>query len=737
MNKNKIQKLEKSILALMKEMPGVPISRRQISHALSIHKADYHLFQMALDALVSDGRLTKGKKNQFILQQKTKKMVGELRTTRAGFGFVNFEDQDFEVFVAQPNLNTAFDRDIVEVQLYAVSRGKRLEGFVKKVRQRFRTEIVGTYHKTEYYSYVVPDDPRVYRDIIVQAGRALDARDGQKVLVRFDRWERNQHNPEGTIVEVLGDPGDPGVDVVSVAYSYNLPVKFPRKVESEAGRITDKIPAEEIKQRLDLRKQICFTIDPADARDFDDAVSITRLDNGNWELGVHIADVSYYVKEGTLLDAEAFKRGTSVYMVDRVIPMLPEKLSNEICSLRPDEDRLTYSCIMEVGRDTEVLSYRILPSIIRSKRRFTYEEVQDILDGRIDDPLAGVLKDMDRLRDKLMRKRFEQGGIDFETPEVRFVLDERGQPQEIIPKKRLNSHRLVEEFMLLANQTVARHISNISPDKGKKLPFIYRVHEKPDPEKMQKFFDFLAALQVHFKPVKRVTSKFFQEILASIKGTKEEIVIEEVALRSMMKAVYSDKNIGHFGLGFQDYTHFTSPIRRYPDLTVHRLLRSYDQNGRSMRGETRARIKKIAEQATKMERLAVEAERESIKLKQAEYINRYIGEKFVGVVSGVTAFGIFVELKDTFIEGMVPIERLEDDFYIFDEKSYSLIGRDFDGVIRLGDEVEIVVESVLLEKKQIEFSLVQNLSDEPGRSGQHLLSQKNDSRPARRKRRRR
>ncbi len=710
--KNKVSKsIQKAILALLKETPGVPVNRQQISKALQIKKKDHALFMNSLISMAKEGRIIHVKKMHYAYPHKARQVTGELRVTRSGYGFVDVEGQDIDIFISRSNMNTAFDRDIVLVQLYAASRGKRLEGFVKQVVKRFRKYIVGTYHKTEYYSYVVPDDPKIYRDIIVHADKTGQAKNGQKVLVSFDRWDQAQHNPEGTIVEILGYPDDPGVDVASIAYSFNLPVTFDDHLEKEAGRIKPRYDKETLKDRLDLRDLVCFTIDPIDAKDFDDAVSLTKLKNGRWELGVHIADVSYYVEEGSAVDKEAYQRGTSVYLVDRVIPMLPEHLSNYLCSLKPNEDRMTFSCFMEFDDALEVVDYRIAPSVVNSKRRYTYEEVQEILDGKLEDEFAPILRDMHRLSKALTRKRFEQGGIDFDTPEVRFKLDEIGRPVEVIPVKRLDSHRLVEEFMLAANQTVAKHIRKISPNKKFLLPFVYRVHERPDDAKMERFFKLLAALEVPFKPVKRVTSHYLQTLLESIKGSNEETVIEEVALRSMMKAEYSVKNIGHFGLGFKDYTHFTSPIRRYPDLTVHRLLRLYARNTHQPPKNLRNQLKNVCQQATKMERLAQEAERESVKLKQAEYISKYVGETFTGLVSGVMAFGVFVELHETFIEGLVAITELTDDFYIYDEDTYSLIGRDTSQQIRLGDEVRIRVQNVDMEHRKIDFIMLENITD--------------------------
>jgi ribonuclease R len=736
MSNKKSIRIQRDILRLLKESPGVPISRKMISQALGIRKNDYHVFNYSLQNMVREKKITQHKNLQYSLPQKMQRVRGELRLTKSGYGFVEVEGQDLDIFIAQPNLNTALDRDIVDVQLYAASRGKRLEGFISKIITRFRTHIVGTYHKTEFYSFVVPDDPKIYRDIIVREDKNLDAKDGQKVLVKFEKWDRDQHNPEGAITEILGNPDDPGVDVVSVAYSFNLPVSFPDHVEKESENISADLSSVEMDGRLDLRNLTCFTIDPVDAKDFDDAISLENLENGNWELGVHIADVSFYVEQNSIIDKEAFRRGTSVYLVDRVIPMLPEHLSNELCSLKPELDRLTFSCFMEFDPNLEVINYRISPSIIKSNRRFNYVEVQDIINGKLDDPLYGKLKLMHQLSKALTEKRFRDGGIDFETPEVRFVLDEKGQPVEVIPVKRLDSHRLVEEFMLATNQTVAKHIFKISPQKNKLLPFLYRVHEQPNEEKLNKFFEFLNALQVSYKPIKKITSKYIQELLQSIKGTKEELLIEEVALRSMMRAVYSEKNIGHFGLGFKDYTHFTSPIRRYPDLTVHRLLKQYSKSTRQISNNQFDYLKKIAEQATKMERLAMEAERESIKLKQTEYISKHIGEEFRGLVSGVTSFAIFVELETTFIEGTIHIADLIDDFYIYDEKTYSMIGRDTEKVIRMGDEVLVRVESVDLEKRMTHFSLLENYSDTGERSTIYMKEPDTSRRRSKKRRRR-
>jgi len=705
-------KMQDAILALLKENAGSTLPRKQISHFLNIRKKEYHIFEASLTDLVREGVIKKTHGHKYMSQQ-VSHFKGELRTARAGFGFVVVEDMEDDIFVSRSNLNTAFDRDTVEVQLYAKTRGKRQEGFITKVYDRFRKQVVGTYRKTEYYNFVVPDSPKIYRDIVVPEDKKLNPKDGQKVLVQFDQWDSAQHNPEGHIIEVLGDADAPGVDIVSVAYSYNLPVRFTNELEAEAKKTSGKILKKDLQGRLDFRDKICFTIDPVDAKDFDDAVSLEKLGNGNLKLGVHIADVSHYVKTNSAIDKEALKRGTSVYLVDRVIPMLPEHLSNDLCSLKPNVDRMAFSCFMEIGPDLKVVDYQITPTIINSNKRYSYEEFQDNFDKNKKGPLLDTIKEMFALSKRLIKHRFEEGSIDFDTPEVRFVLDEKGQPVEVIPKKRLGSHRLVEEFMLMANKTVAEHILKISPKKSMPLPFIYRIHEKPDPEKMNKFFNLLKALKVPFKPVKKVSSKYFQTVLDSIKGKPEEIIIREVALRSMMKAVYSEKNIGHFGLSFENYSHFTSPIRRYPDLLAHRLLKMYAADEMKNAKQMLKQIKDICIQTSKMERLAVEAERESIKLKQCEYIKKHIGDIFNGIISGVTAYGIYVEIEENYIEGFVQMTNMSDDFYVYEEATYSMTGRHTGRRISLGDQVKIKVESVNLEKREIDFVLQEDPDFEP------------------------
>ncbi len=684
-----------------------PKTIRDIKKELKITKKHVHQFEKVLDFLIQSGQVNIDEKGETLsLTGGIKKVVGELRLTRGGFGFVRDSDRGLDVFINRDHLNTAFDRDIVEAKLYAKRRGKNQEGFVTKIVKRYRTKFVGTFHQTKYYGFVVPDDRRIYRDFFVPKEKQKNAKEGQKVLVALENWDTDHLNPEGQILEIIGFPGEPGVDVAAIAHSFEISIGFSEKVESEAKQKRLILNDSVIKSRLDLRNLEIFTIDPADAKDFDDAVSLQKLNNGNYSLGVHIADVSYYVEKNSTINKEAFKRGTSVYLVDRVIPMLPESLSNNLCSLQPGKEKLTFSCVMEVTPKGEVVDYTIQPSIINSKKRFTYEEVQQIIDEGLNTPLSATLNEMMMLSKTLTQKRFDEGGIDFETPEIAFELNEQGFPTKIRRKQRLDSHRLIEEFMLLANQSVAAHIQNLGAEDAK-IPFVYRIHEKPNEEKMKNFFEFLHALGIKFQPVKRVTSRYFQSILEMIKGTKEEFVIEEVALRSMMKAVYATKNVGHFGLGFKKYTHFTSPIRRYPDLIVHRLLKEYANSGDIVNQKSITDyLDQVCDQSNVTERTALEAERESIRQKQIEYISNKVGEEFEGIISGVMSFGIFVELVDTLVEGLVHIRDLEDDFYIHDEKTYTLVGRDTDRTLRLGDTVRIKVSNVNMEDGKVDFALL-------------------------------
>jgi len=641
-------------------------------------------------------------------------MTGVLSIVKQGNGIVKLlPPSKGSIAIPSRFLFTALHGDTVAVAPLAQEssriKGAREteipEGEIVEVIERSGNPVVGVFEKKKNFFVVVPDSRRVTRDIYIPQGKTKGARPGEKVVAIVDGWESPTLNPEGHITEILGKSGEVRAEMTAVAREFQLPLEFPREVLQEVTSIPNSIPKEEYGRRLDLRELVCFTIDPEDAKDFDDAVSLELLPDGNFRLGVHIADVSHYVREGTALDKEAIKRGTSVYLADTVIPMLPEKLSNDICSLRPNEDRLTYSALMEVTPGGKVKSYRIERSVIRSKRRFSYEEVQEIITARKGD-FAESIAQMHSLSQTLLKKRIKEGSIDFESVETKFRFDDKGKPVEIIKKVRLDAHRLIEEFMLLANQVVAQHIG-LARKEDHLRPFVYRIHDQPDPDKLRDLASFVEHLGYRLHLQGGVTSRALQKLLADVKSKDEENVINEVAIRSMAKAVYSETNIGHFGLGFRHYTHFTSPIRRYPDLLVHRLLTEYANNMPHRRREQLVEtLPDLLRHASERERVASEAERASVKVMQVEYMRRHVGDVFHAIISGITNFGMFVEIADLLVEGLIRLRDLEDDYYVYDEKHYQLIGRRTKKRYRLGDKVTVKVIRVDPEEREIDFMLM-------------------------------
>ncbi len=608
-----------------------------------------------------------------------------------------------DIQIREGSTGTALHGDIVEVAPFArrdrKGRNARTEGEVIRVVKRNLTRIVGTLRQGRHFLVVVPDDQRIPRDIYVaEAGGATQ---GDKVVVELFPWDDPQQNPEGKIVEVLGEAGEPRVEVRSVAHSFGLAKDFPTEVMREAKSFPDTPQTEDLIGRIDCRSLECVTIDPDDAKDFDDALSIEELADGMVRLGVHIADVSHYVRETTPLDREAFERGTSVYLVNEVVPMLPERLSNDLCSLKPGVDRLTFSVFMDVSSNGKVENYSIAKSVIRSARRFAYEEVQRIIEGNGKER-ARLIHALYSLSKVLLARRRRNGSIDFDTPEAKFRFDDAGLPVEIIKKTRLDAHRLVEECMLLANKTVAKHIGQ-QKNRTTILPFVYRVHDVPDPGRLKDLAVFVKgcgyALDVDGG------SKSLQKLLDKVKGSEVENVISEVALRSMAKAVYSEKNMGHYGLAFKYYTHFTSPIRRYPDLVVHRLLEEYAK-GAGRITDMKNLLPDICRQSSERERVAQEAERASIKVMQVEYMKRHLGDEFEAVVAGVTNFGLFVEINDLLVEGMIRVRDLPDDYYLFDEKRFTLRGRSTGREFRLGDPIRVQLASIKPAERQIDFRVV-------------------------------
>jgi len=716
-----IDQLKNKILAFLAHYPNQMFKRSELARRLSLNSGhEQESLTLALQELETANRIKRAKHGKFGHLEIQQHVQGRLQVTRQGLGFVAVEGLEEEVFIPPGYLGTAAHGDTVEVSLFAQGlkqkeSGKRREGEVVRIVQRGRESIVGTLELRRRVFVVVPDDRKLPFEVLVDQDNLEKARPGDKVVVRVDDWGTSRLSPEGHIVEVLGKAGEAAAELLSVAREFQLPLSFPQGILDAADAIPEAIPGSEIDRRLDFRKNVCFTIDPEDAKDFDDAVSLETLADGNYRLGVHIADVSYYVREEESLDQEALKRGTSTYFPGMVIPMLPERLSNDLCSLRPEEDRLTYSVFMTVTPQGRVNGHEIRESIIRSARRFTYEEVEAFITGSpasgSDALLLETLRTMHALTKTLTKKRMREGSIDFESAEAKFRFDDEGMPTEIIKKTRLDSHRLVEEFMLLANQAVATHIGLARKEENPK-PFLYRVHDSPDPDRIRELAGFVEQFGFKLTLDGGVTSKALQRLLDQVRGTEVENVINEVALRSMAKAVYSERNIGHYGLGFSYYSHFTSPIRRYPDLVIHRLLKEYDRGiNEERRHQLVQRLPFLAKHTSAMERVAMEAERAGVKVMQLEYMKRHLGDEFEGIVSGVTRYGLYVEINDLLVEGMIHVRDLQDDYYGYDEKKYALVGRRTGKQYRLGDSVHLKVVRVNPEEREIDFALAERPGD--------------------------
>ncbi|MBN2105445.1 ribonuclease R [bacterium] len=721
------KKYEKKVIQFLDQHPKKCFKTRMLSRELGVQNRDYRAFRELLKFLTESGKVSRYKGNQFGKYVKPAMLTGKLHVKAQGYGFLIREDGGEDVFISQKSMGSALHGDCIRVELWAHSAGKLPEGKVREVLERGRDRLVGVYVESNAYSYVVPDDFKVTRDIYIAPDHCGSASPGHKVIAEIVDWGEAARMPEGRIVEVLGYPDEPGVDVLSIASEFNLPSCFSDKVENAAASLSEKITREEIDCRLDCRDWLTFTIDPEDAKDFDDAVSLVSMENGNYQLGVHIADVSAFVKMGSPVDHEALSRGTSVYLVDRVFPMLPERLSNQLCSLKPRADRLAFSVLFELTPGGGIIDYQIKESLIQSKIRLSYIQAQKILDapdssfrdlyqefginesneiGLLSfETLCQTLKQMHALSQILFENWQEQGYIDFDAPEPDVQLDDKGKPVALGVRARYDSHRLIESFMLLANQTVAGHIRQIRQSTGKKYPFIYRVHQKPTQEKMKKFMDFVRPFGYEFDPGKKVTSKKFQQFLNGISDPGHRTVIDEVAVRTMMKAIYSTANTGHFGLAFKDYTHFTSPIRRYPDLMVHRLLKSYLQTD-PQKLNIKPTLAQIAAQSTEREIVAQEAERESIRAKQVDFMSDHLGAEFDGIISGVTSFGFFVEITELLVEGLVAVRDLQDDYYVYDEKRWRLKGEMTGRIYQLGDPVRVQVVRVHREMRKLDFVLV-------------------------------
>ena len=622
------------------------------------------------------------------------------------------EDGGNFLFVAERNSMRAMNGDKVKVQILARLKGRTPEAEVIEILERADNTFIGVLSVGKNQAFLLTDSKILANDIFIPKNRLRGAKDGQKVVAKITEWPEKANNPEGEIIDVLGDAGDNTTEMHAILAEFGLPYRYPEKVEKAAAKIPLAIPEEEIRSREDFREVKTFTIDPKDAKDFDDALSIRELKNGYWEIGVHIADVTWYVKQGSIIDKEAAERATSIYLVDRTIPMLPESLCNDLCSLRPLEDKLCFSVVFEMNRSAEVKNYRVVRTVIRSNHRFTYEEVQAIIEnkntavcGSDETDYSDAVLTLDHLAKILREKRFKNGAINFDRSEVKFDIDENGKPLRVFFKEAEDSNQLIEEFMLLANRYVAETIGKVA--KGKKAKtFIYRVHDLPNPEKLSDFAGFIRRFgyKLKDKGSDSEISKSINRLLDDVQGKREQSLIETLAIRSMAKAAYSTQNIVHYGLAFKYYTHFTSPIRRYPDMMVHRLLEHYLSGGRSA---NQPAMEKACKHCSDMEALATNAERTSIKYKQVEFMSDKVGMVFDGVISGVTEWGLYVELPQNACEGMVPIRELADDYYEFDEKSYSLVGVRKKQRYCLGDPMKIKIIKANLERRQLDFAPVE------------------------------
>lgn len=701
-----------NILAIFKQNPYTELNYRQISSRLGVsEKKGRHFIQQALDALVARDilyiiRRGKYQLNPDVIQEIAPPSViqGRVDMKSTGKAYIISPESEDDIFISSNNTGAALPDDIVKVRLFPRRKNQKPEGEIIEIVKRRRTQFAGVIQLGKKAAFFIPDDERIPHDFFIPSENLGGAKDGEKVVVEINEWSpAKSKSPIAEVKHILGKKGNNDVEMKSILVNAGFPLAFPSEVEKEAAAIAEKIPESEIKKREDFREVFTITIDPHDAKDFDDAISIRRLADKKVEVGVHIADVSYYIKPGGKLDTEAFQRATSIYLVDRVIPMLPEKLSNEVCSLKPHVDRLCFSVIFEMDEQAKVLNYRIVRTIINSTHRLNYEEAQEIIEGTRPD-LEGNIQLLNKLALELRKVRFQRGAINFHSTEVKFRLDSEGKPLEIYLKETKESNNLVEEFMLLANRTVAAEIGNVKGKNTEAKPFVYRVHDEPSPEKLGTFSTFLRKLGYKLNlGEKDKISRSLNKLFDDVHGKPEETMIETIAIRTMAKAYYSSVNIGHYGLAFPFYSHFTSPIRRYPDLMVHRLLDAYLLSKK--KAET-VKLEEECKHCSLMEQRAAEAERESVKYKQAEYMLDKIGQKFPGVISGVSKWGVYVEIENTKCEGMVRLSDMKDDFYYLDEENYMVIGHRNKTSYRLGDKVTILVKKIDLSRKQMDFELV-------------------------------
>ncbi len=695
------------ILGILSEHSYRPLSIEEMASVLGLQKGEIKELRKTVDRMIKEGTVIKIKKEKIVLPESFGVYTGRLDVNKRGFGFVFRGEGQGDIFIPENEMKNAMNGDKVQVKVIRETAGtKRAEGEIMQILERKNAKVIGVYEESKAFGFVVPEDNKIQHDIFINKKNRNYAENGDVVVVEITKWPEKGRNPEGLITEILGKKGDKGVDILTVVKKFGLPEEFPAKVISYTDAIPETVSEKEISRRRDLRNEMIMTIDGADAKDLDDAVAVTKLENGNYKLGVHIADVTHYVTEGSPIDIEAFKRATSVYLLDLVIPMLPQKLSNNLCSLNPFEPKLTLSCDMIIDPQGKVVEHDIYESIIESKLRATYGDVTKVLNGEMNEELEKyrdfipMLKDMEELQKILENKRARRGAIEFDFPESKITLDKLGKPIDVSLYPREISNKIIEEFMLACNETVSEHMF------WTHVPFIYRIHEEPDEEKLKAFTEFSFNLGYPVKLFAGVQPKVLQEILEKVKGEPAEPVLSKLLLRSMMQAKYAPENVGHFGLAATYYSHFTSPIRRYPDLQIHRIIKEY-LNGKLDVKRAKQLIPIVSEaskQASEMERVAVDAERELDALKKAEYMHKHIGETFEGIISSVTNFGLFVELPNT-IEGLVHITSLYDDYYVYDDRYMTLVGERSGKKFTLGEKIEVLVSNVNLDSREIFFEI--------------------------------
>jgi ribonuclease R len=704
------EELKTRLLSFMREESYKPLTVQEIQESLGIEgAAEFKELVKMLVHLEQKGEIVRSRTNRYGVPERMNLVRGKFIGHAKGFGFVTPETDGMDdIFIPPPEVNGAMNGDIVLVRVSKGDYGDRREGSIIRIAERKTTKVVGTYQDNRGFGFVIPDDKKLPMDIFIGKGNSLDAVEGHKVVVEITEWPSELKSATGMVVQILGHKNDPGVDILSIIHKHGIEVEFSPEVMEQANRTPDEVQEKDLFRRTDLREDLVITIDGADAKDLDDAISLVKNEDGTYTLSVHIADVSHYVQENTPLDDEAYDRATSIYLTDRVIPMLPHKLSNGICSLNPHVDRLTMSCRMTIDRNGKVVHHEIFESVIQSKERMTYTDVYKIIELTDEElmkkyeHIVPMLNDMAELASILRKKRIDRGAIDFDFKESKVIVDETGWPIDIVLRERTAAERLIEEFMLAANETVAEHFHWMQ------VPFLYRIHEDPKVEKLQRFFEFLTNFGIVVKGTgNKVHPRALQEIVESIEGMPEETVISTMLLRSMQQAKYFEESLGHFGLSADFYTHFTSPIRRYPDLIVHRLIRTYliekDVSSETI-AHWNANMSEIAQHTSERERRAVDAERDTDALKKAQYMLDKIGEEFDGVISSVTNFGMFVELENT-VEGLVHVSYMTDDYYRFDDRQMMMIGEHTGKQFRIGDEVTIRVVSVKPEESAIDFEI--------------------------------